>query len=85
MTHIIYGIQFNCYYSVWSVANPTSYANVFGGLTLLYNILYNVGFMYSDVKKMLTLSSAYPTYWNVEGGYVGDILMRFFYTNTKAA
>ena len=49
MFDVIYGITFNCYYSVWTVINPSTYSTVFGGQTILMNTLYGLGFMYTDI------------------------------------
>ena len=41
---------FNCYYSAFSVVDPKTYANLFSGGTIVFNLLYNLGFMYTDVN-----------------------------------
>lgn len=58
-----YGVIFNCYYSAWSVVNPATYTDTFGGLTILMNILYGLGFMYTDVRKALDLAVTHGEYW----------------------
>ena len=79
MFDIAYGVMFNCYYSVWTAVNPASYKEVFGGTKILMNVLYGLGFMYTDVNNALALSHTYPEYWRKIGRYGGDLIMRIFY------
>lgn len=79
MFDVAYGIVFNCYYSAWSAINPASYSSVFGGSTILMNILYGLGFMYTDVSGAISLATTYSDYWRRIGHYTGDLIMRIFY------
>lgn len=79
MFDVAYGIIFNCYYSAWSALNPATYSTVFGGSTILMNILYGLGFMYTDVRGAVNLATTYTSYWEKIGKYSGDLLMRIFY------
>ena len=42
-------LVFNCYYSFFSVIDPNTYANLFKDNALIFNILYGLGYMYTDV------------------------------------
>lgn len=75
----IYGIVFNCYYSTKAVVNPETYKNVFSGMTLLFNILYGLGYMYTDVVYMIYLNPTATSYWSKIGQRIGDFIMRPFY------
>jgi hypothetical protein len=79
MFDVFYGIMFNCYYSAWTAINPATYSTVFGGQTILMNILYGLGFMYTDVTSALNLATTYTEYWRKVGHYGGDLIMRIFY------
>jgi hypothetical protein len=75
----IYGITFNCYYSMWTAVNPATYSTVFGGQTILMNVLYGLGFMYTDITTAIALPTTTSEYWRTVGHYLGDTIMRIFY------
>ena len=81
MFDVSHGVIFNCYYSVWTAVDPSTYSGVFGGVTVLLNILFNLGYMYTDVKNIMamTLTTNSQDYWRKFGKYAGDITMRIFY------
>ena len=41
---------FNCYYSAFSIVDPKTYSNLFTNNAIIFNLLYNLGFMYTDVS-----------------------------------
>ena len=45
---------FNCYYSAWSIVAPQTYSNLFAGNNIVFNLLYNLGYMYTDVQAIIT-------------------------------
>ena len=57
MFDVVYGVFFNCYYSVWTAANPATYSETFGGHKILMNVLYGLGFMYTDMNKAIQLAT----------------------------
>ena len=79
MFDVANSVIFNCYYSAWSAVDPNTYNSVFGGTTILMNILYGIGFMYTDVRGILGLADSVSEYWRKIGKYGGDIIMRIFY------
>lgn len=85
MMSVGYGIVFNCYYSVWTAINPATYSTVFSGQTILMNVLYGLGFMYTDVQGAMNLATTYDGYWRKIGKYAGDVVMRVFYRKPLVA
>ena len=41
---------FNCYYSAFSIVDPRTYRNLFTNNAIVFNLLFNLGFMYTDVS-----------------------------------
>ena len=65
--------------------DPTALGSSSNGLGLKvegWNILYNLGYMYNDGKKVYdnTRSSVTTDLYEETGEYVGDFLMRFFWS-----
>ena len=70
-----YGLIFNCFYAVDSVffaEDPVYDASIAAKL------LFNAGYLYTDVTNYLGLDSADVDYWNKVGGYLGDFAIRFY-------
>lgn len=74
-----HGLLFNCYYSVFTVIDPNTYANMWVGNDIFYNILFNLGYMYNNIYKIYILAETDEEYWRKFGKYAGNTLMRFFY------
>lgn len=53
---------FACYYSIFAVVDPQTYANLFAEYAIVFNLLYNLGYMYTDITAITTLDPA--TYTN---------------------
>ena len=93
MMQFPYGMSFNCYffvYNTWfAVNNPAQDGTLSPDEALqlslvlvnqiVTNVLFNMGFMYNDVVKSLTMLPSTPNYWQVLGLYAGDFFIRFFY------
>ena len=43
------------------------------------NVVFNLGYMYSDVIGYSTLDAKNLNYWSYAGAYAGDFVMRFWY------
>lgn len=43
------------------------------------NLLFNLGYMYSDVANYVTLEQASLKYWSRVGEMIGDFMIRFWY------
>lgn len=46
---------------------------------VITNVVFNLGYMYSDIANYLTLATANLNYWTFAGDYAGDFMMRFWY------
>jgi hypothetical protein len=46
----------------------------------MWNVLYNLGYMYSDGKKIYDISNSATAQWELLGQKSGDLVMRFFYS-----
>ncbi len=77
------GIFFNCYYSGIIATSADTYATVFEGYNLLMNILFGLGYMYTDVVTIINLSATADSYWRKVGARIGDFIMRIFYRKIK--
>ena len=78
-------IVFNCYYTVTNPVEAAQYNRKFNVFVILWNILFNLGYMYTDGKNILqffyrVVASPDPRQWNQFGNYVGDLLVRFIYS-----
>ena len=80
-----YGLTFNCFYAVDTVlfaADPVNDTSIAGSLVFINqpitNVLFNAGYLYTDVTNYLSLDSADEDYWQKSGGYLGDFTIRFF-------
>lgn len=43
------------------------------------NVVFNLGYMYSDVINYSKLDTKNLNYWSYAGAYAGDFVMRFWY------
>jgi hypothetical protein len=50
------GATFNCFYSVKDPTALTQSGYGFGADIIVWNVLYNMGYMYSDGKKVYDIS-----------------------------
>lgn len=75
------GITFSCFYSVRDPAGIGANEDlIFGPKLIAWNVLYNLGYMYTDGTTINTqLSAATPDY-TIIYERVGDFIMRFFYS-----
>jgi hypothetical protein len=76
------GAGFNCFYSI---KDPTAVGDDsygFGIDIVMWNVLYNLGYMYNDVIKSINIyeDSDDPEDWENLGYYIGDFIMRFFWS-----
>lgn len=73
-------ICYNCYMGVHESIDPISYQNLFTSDELLLNILFNAGYMYTDIYNIATNSPATVSNWAYFLAYnVGDFMVRFLY------
>jgi len=81
-----YGLTFNCFFAVNNVffsQNPVNDTSIAGKLIFINqpitNVLFNAGYLYTDVTNYLSLDPVDVDYWNKTGGYLGDFFIRFFW------
>ena len=46
---------------------------------IITNVVFNLGYIYTDVAGYLTLDAVNLNYWSYAGAYAGDFVMRFWY------
>jgi hypothetical protein len=74
------GITFNCFYAAVDPTNAGT-TSQFSVKNIGWNILYNLGYMYSDLKNIIDIfGSSTPDEYEELGGYIGDFIIRFFYS-----
>lgn len=88
-----YGESFSCYFSFASIFIAKWDPLADGELTeeealkksiilvsdVITNILFNLGYMYSDVVNFVILEDSAINYWQKIGYYLGDFSIRFFW------
>lgn len=73
----------NCYYAIQGQIT-VNWSNFFSGDILLQNVLFNAGFMFTDILTVATTdASLYSNYPYILASSVGDFCMRFFYRDTS--
>lgn len=87
-----YGVSYSCYYGYTSILiNEDPMAD--GILTedeeleqrimvnneITTNVIFNLGYMYSDLVTIYSLQETDANYWNNFGVYFGDLFIRFFW------
>ena len=77
----------NCFYTVKDPVTSTNIRRDFSIAIFFWNIMYNFGYFYSDIKNIIFFftGSGAPlpgtnTQWQSFGHWVGDILMRLLYS-----
>ena len=70
--------SFNCFYSV---TDPTNASENPSGIKYIgWNILYNLGYMYTDAKKSVDIFKSSTSQYQTLGQYIGDFTIRFLYS-----
>ena len=84
MLKLLRGTIFNCYYTVTDPVSAAQYNKSFSIEVILWNILFNVGYMYTDSKKLINFfyydSAVTTPLWATFGKYLGDFFVRFIYS-----
>lgn len=76
-------ISNNCYY-FFAPYLTLDYSTFLNGNTLLENVLYNAGFMFTDIITVATTDPLTVSNWSyVLASTIGDFLIRFFYRDTS--
>ena len=79
-------ILFNCYYTVRSPVQAAQYNREFTPMVIVWNMLFNLGFMYTDVKDSIVffyqvVGAPDTRLWETVGRKIGDFVIRFIYSN----
>ena len=71
-------IAVNCYYGISQTMTTSQYEDLLIGDTLLVNVLYNAGFIYTDIFDLVTNDPSTVSNWPYYLAYqVGDCFVRF--------
>ena len=78
-------ILFNCFYTVRNPVQAAQYNREFTPMVIAWNLLFNLGFMYTDVKDVIiffyqVVAIPDKRKWETFGLKVGDFLIRFIYS-----
>ena len=80
LTDYLDGTVYNCFFSVTEPGVAAGYSEDLTIITVLWNVLYNLGYMYTDGKNLYNyILSSTSQYYNLAFS-VGDFCMRFFYS-----
>ncbi len=73
-----------CQLGISAQIDPTTYGQTYSDpIFYLKNLLYNAGFMFSDVLLMVVYNDSNTDDYSYEVSYLaGDFIVRFFYRNT---
>lgn len=88
-----YGVSFSCFFSFTQIFIAKDDPMADGELTeeealaaaiilvndVVTNILYNLGYMYTDVLNFVVMPSDTVNYWQKIGNYSGDFFIRFWW------
>jgi hypothetical protein len=92
MTFYLDGTLFNCFYSVFDAVRAAGIREDFNWAVLLWNILFNFGFQYTNLKNVFTFffydlnkNGGDKRKWYTIGLSAGDFLVRFLYSPYRSA
>ena len=79
---------FYCFYTVTDTGNAAQYKKPFNLRTILWNLLFNMGFIYTNLKNIIFLfyyeipkdGIGDDREWATLGTAVGDLLTRIIYS-----
>lgn len=80
----LHGSLFNCYYTITNPVQAAQYNKEFTLLVIGWNILFNLGYMYTNIKMIYTFLApadtvSTKTYEDL-GKSIGSFLVRFIYS-----
>lgn len=85
-----YGLTFNCLFAANDIFSITTEKSASNGSSntpgsimivnnVITNLIFNLGYIYSDIAGYMTLDGENLNYWTLAGQYFGDFSMRFWY------
>jgi hypothetical protein len=75
---IQWGMIHSCFWSVMETQNEDTYDALTTDLGILYNIMFNLGYMVNDVIILVTMAPTVADYWYKFGRAIGDFVLRIF-------
>ncbi len=87
---LLQGSIFNCFYTVFDPITAANIRKDFDLNVLLWNVLFNFGYFYSDLKDLFVFftyqvpaNKKDTRTWFSFGKYIADFAMRFLYTKYR--
>ena len=85
MTYYVDACAFNCYFTVTEPLKATMYYKPFSFTLVLWNILFNLGFLYTAGRYIFLFffrdhTASYNPNWSLLGKNIGDFLLRFIFS-----
>lgn len=80
LTGYIDGTIYNCFFSFTSPAVAAGYSEAITWKTIVWNLLYNLGYMYTDGKDIYDIVTSTDSQYYDLAFSVGDFAMRFLYS-----
>jgi hypothetical protein len=85
MTYYINGFSKNCYITYSDPIRATMYFKPFTFTLVLWNILFNLGFLYTAGRAITFFfyrdySEPYTPHWGFLGNNIGDFILRFIFS-----
>ena len=79
----IHGTIFNCFYSVTDPVEAAQYNKDFTIVTVIWNLLFNMGYMYTNSKYIINFiftNLSMTRTWEILGKNIGSFLIRIIYS-----
>jgi len=76
-----YPITYHCYYGILLYFTDENIAALFGELSIVDNIIFNLGYMWTDVIMIVIGEEGHVVngYWYYLMFYIGDFIFRFLF------
>jgi hypothetical protein len=81
LTDDINGAVYNCFFSIVTPGKAAGYTTAFTKTLVMWNILFNLGYMYTDIFNFIKLIYYGNKYYYWFAYYAGDFVMRFIYSS----
>jgi putative flippase GtrA len=84
---MVHGSVFNCFYTITDPVQAAQYNKSFSISVILWNVLFNLGYMYTNTKFIYEFFASSPavsyTYEQL-GKNIGSFMVRFIYSKFVA-
>ena len=85
-----YGVTMNCYMTFYDGLDYDNYYWLIADNVWVTNIVFNIGYIYNDILSLIVIdkdddftTNTYESFWYDFGFYIGDLILRFFYTSSE--